>query len=260
MRKLLVSPPPVDLLESNSTSAVAGRTRLTPWVLGASATVTGLMPIAAQAGFMFTPPAGVTEYRLAFVTSTAVAATSSVIGSYNSFVTTAAGLDPSLPSTTWTVIGSTASVNALTNDSCGTTCDSTVPIYLVDGTTKVADSLNGLFGGSITNTISETENGASVGASTYRWTGSNADGTGDAGHELGSFRPQTGVTDFGALAMISVGSLGPTGLFPLYAISGDIVVTTAAPEPMSLSLLAFGGIATVLARGRRRAAARPPAI
>ena len=57
------------------------------------------------------------SYRLAFVTSTGIDATSPVIATYNSFVTAVAGTVPELVAlgTTWAAIGSTTTVHAHDN-------------------------------------------------------------------------------------------------------------------------------------------------
>ncbi len=87
------------------------------------------------------------EYRLAFVTSGTRDATSSDIADYNTFVTNAANAVPALASlgTTWTAIGSTATVDARDNTN---TVPSTVnggsvgvPIFLLNDT-KLVDSNN----------------------------------------------------------------------------------------------------------------------
>ena len=74
-------------------------------------------------------------YRLAFVTSTTTAATSTDIAFYNAFVTGVANTQAELADllTTWSVIGSTAALDA--RDNTGTNPTSTgVPIYRLDDT------------------------------------------------------------------------------------------------------------------------------
>jgi hypothetical protein len=225
-------------------------------VLGASVAVTSAlaMPVIAEAT-PFTPPAGVTDYRLVFITSDATTAESNNILYYNNFATAAAALNPSLPATTWTAIASTAFVDAATNISCGAACDSDVPIYLIDGTTEVAASADALFAGSILHVISEDENGMSQGP--YAWTGSNGNGTADIAAELGSADPVVGANNDSLSGTINVGvTLANTDMESLYAISAEIAVP-AVPEPMSAALLGFGVLATGLAgrfRRRRRSA------
>ena len=228
--------------------------------LGATVAAMCLLGVPGMAlADSFTPPAGVTDYRLAFVTDDTTDATSTTISDYNTFVTDDAANNRSLPATTWTAIASTPStdggVDAATNISCGTLCDETVPIFLVDGTTEVAASTDDLLSpSSIMNVIDEDENGNATQYS-YVWTGSNADGTAATGNELGSSTPVFGNPFYdGGYNMIDLGPDffdGSSDEFPLYAISGEI--SSAVPEPATLSLLAFGGAVLGLLRRRRPA-------
>jgi hypothetical protein len=232
--------------------------------LGASVATACLLglPSAAWAG-AFTPPAGVTHYRLAFVTDTVTSAESTDITDYNTFVTSDAANNSSLPTTTWRAIGSTSGpisftaignaigVDAADNITCGAACDSSVPIFLVDGT-QVAISADAMFSGTIVHTIDEDENGNNLDGS-YVWTGSNPAGTAASGSELGTRIPEFGITGSDESTMLSVGQFDGTVAFPLYAISGEI---SAVPEPASVTLLAFGSAALAFARRCRRR--RPP--
>jgi hypothetical protein len=222
-------------------------TVMPPLAVSVAAVCLLALPGPASAG-SFIPPVGVTSYRLAFVTDDKANGFSTNIASYNSFVTADAANNPSLPSTTWTAIASTASISASSNISCGGACSNLVPIFLIDGT-EVATSADAMFSGAILNTIDETENG--VLSSSYVWTGSNADGSAATGHEMGSTGPVAG-TDSSANFMFDVITGTADASLPLYAISGKISVV---PEPTSLSLLAFGGVVAGLLRkrGRRRA-------
>lgn len=224
-------------------------------------------PGAAMAD-SFTPvaPAGLSpgnHYRLVFLTTDTVDAGSSVIGTYNTLVNTDAGLNSLLPATTWSAIGSTATVNAVTNINC-VGCNSD-PIFLVNGTQVGASSASlfdgGTNAGSQLSPINVTESGA--GLSTYVWTGSNSDGTaadttsGGLG-ALGSSNGQAIVgsaTNFNYGGGINVLRQDTLNSFPLYAISGELTVQ-AVPEPMSASLLLVGGVGTGLLRRLRRR--RPP--
>ena len=204
---------------------------------------------AALADFTFTPPPGVTDYRLMFVTADTISATSTDIATYNAFATAEAALSLTLPATTWSAVASTPSVAAVDNVSCGAVCDANVPIYLVDGTLYAA-SATSLFAGAILSVIGD-QYGNGIGnyydyADWYVWTGSNPDGTPDTGYELGqAYSPEYYGPDFMGY---SWGNDGTTDSFPIFAISGDIGV----PEPMSAALLGVGALAAGLARRGRR--------
>ncbi len=111
-------------------------------------------PTVASAQIV-TTPVGLSpgdQYRLGFVTITKRDASSSNIADYNDFVTTAANSEPDLLAlgATWTAIGSTSTVDA--RDNTGTNPTSTgVPIYLLDGISKIADNNADLWDGSIDN-------------------------------------------------------------------------------------------------------------
>jgi hypothetical protein len=209
---------------------------------------------AALAAPAFVAPAGVSQYRLAFITDYVYGdtdATSTVISTYNLFASSAAGTNPNLPATSWYGIVSTPTESAASNVSCGATCDATVPIFLIDGTTEVAASTDDLFANTIMNLIDEDEIGGPHGLDGYVWTGSTAAGTGEPGEQLGTSAPNTG-WDFFTSDMLSTGFTYPdTSQLPIYAISG-VLTAVATPEPASLVLLAFGGAATGLIRRLRR--------
>ncbi len=122
-------------------------------------------------------------YRLAFVTSTARDATSTNIADYNTFVTLAANAVPALASlgTTWTAIGSTATVAARDNTD---TVPSTVPggslgvpIFLLNDT-KLVDSNDDLWDGSIDVLLNRTELDTAIVAQV--WTGTTSAGLADS--------------------------------------------------------------------------------
>jgi len=122
-------------------------------------------------------------YRLAFVTSTARDATSTNIADYNTHVTLAANAIPALASlgTTWTAIGSTATVAARDNTD---TVPSTVtggslgvPIFLLNDT-KLVDSNDDLWDGSIDVVLNRTELDTAIVAQV--WTGTTQAGVADS--------------------------------------------------------------------------------
>ncbi len=94
----------------------------------------GALPFRTLVAGTLVPPIGLNpgdHYRLAFVTSSLHDAIATSIGTYDSFVTSVANSPGSVlqpMATNWLVIGSTASVNAITH--IGLT---SVPIYGVNG-------------------------------------------------------------------------------------------------------------------------------
>ena len=185
-----------------------------------------------------------------FVTSTTTAATSPDIGYYNSFVTNVAAAVPELLAlgATWTVIGSTSAVSAA--DNIGATNSG---IYRLDGL-EVAAGTAALFATgpptnvSLINPISINQLGDLY--EPLVWTGTLYDGT--PSFPLGGFFPQLGnsfSTDPGWLfALRHSGGLS----FDLYAISSELTVGGAAPEPTTIGLTALGGAFLLLALRRKQ--------
>jgi hypothetical protein len=204
----------------------------------------------AHAGF--TPPTGVASYRLAFEALPFIEATSTDISTYNAYAASQVGQPFSSLPTTWRAIGSTASVSAAQNISCGAICDATVPIYLLDGTTEVATSTDAMFAGEILTPIGIA--GPQNGDYPIAWTGSNSDGSAAVGHELGTAQPEIGAPASASTAMIDSGA-APGNYYGLglYVISGELLNPTSVPEPTSLCLFGLGGIAAALINAVRRA-------
>ncbi len=228
------------------------------------------LPSPAHAAFI--PPAGVADYRLIFATSGTTAAASSAIGTYNTFATTQAALDTSLPSTIWTAVASTDTVSAINNIACTPGC-SNVPIYLVSGT-EVAASSTALFTAATTSLLSginqDQFGNALVGrslTSNYVWTGSTSAGARNIqtigatvfDATLGSPATTSGYGSVGQVngTAIDFGSVSPQlSSARIYAISGVISAGQPVPEPVSASLLTFGAIVTGWI-GRRRGGRKP---
>jgi hypothetical protein len=196
-------------------------------------------PTAAMADFVFTAPAGVTDYRIVFQTAGTTLGTSTNIADYNAFVTSEAALSPTLPSATWTMIGATAAVTAMANVSCGALCDATVPIYDVSGN-LLATSTNAFFANAVMDYINVDQYGTYHSGDEYVWTGTDAYGATQVGYELGSDAPY----------LLNWGPWYNYNSEPVLALSSDI---GTIPEPMSAALLGFGGAVIGLFRvGRRR--------
>ena len=228
-----------------------------------SAAIVGLLglPVVAQATYIPPDLLPGSAYRLMFVTSTTTNAKSSSISTYNSFVTAAAALNPSLPSATWTAIASTSTTSALANvdTACSGGCLSD-PIYLVDGTTLIAANQAALFSGTLLDSsgpstsqgVHLNQNGAGIGNVVEVWTGSNANGSIVAGAALGSASPEEGDPYNTNAFWLAAGNTSNGSSFPLYAISSQLTVPAAAPEPASGAVLLVGVAATGLVRRLRR--------
>ncbi|MFQ5414445.1 MAG: hypothetical protein ACE5E6_08305, partial [Phycisphaerae bacterium] len=121
-------------------------------------------------------------YHLAFVTVGIRDALSSDIADYNQFVNDQAALSCLTGAdmgVAWFAIASTATVNARDNAVVGFTS----PVYLLDGTTRIADGQSDIWNGSIANPLSLDQ---FLETSVFLpWTGSESNGTA-AGTPLGS--------------------------------------------------------------------------
>ena len=133
-------------------------------------------------------PSGVSvggKFRLLFITSTVGNPTSSNIADYNSFVQARAAAGHTEIqdySAGFRAVGSTASVDARDN-TCST--GTGVPIYWLNGS-KAASNYGGFYDGSWDDEFHRRfENGTETNSSIFIWTGSNDDGTGADGNELG---------------------------------------------------------------------------
>jgi hypothetical protein len=222
--------------------------------------IVGAAPTALKASVITIPPglAPGSEYRLVFVTSGTTSATSTSIAYYNAFATAQADENPQLAGlgTTWTAIVSTPSMNAAAN--IGT--DSTTPVYGLNGD-LVASSLDYVFSVFVvSSTISINQLGSPyTGPETCPgvteaclpvWTGSLRDGTeNDPTFTLGGGNPWYGTILETSSNWIEKGNPGGNGFdYPLYAISGDLVVpASTVPEPstfgtITVALVAFAGM------------------
>jgi len=201
-------------------------------------------------------PAGLNpgdQYRLIFVSSNGTArdGTSTNIADYNDFVLGIANAVPGINTlgASWFAILSTAATSAVTNIGTST---SSVGIYLLDGTTKVADGTAGLFGSALLAKVNMDEQG-NIGISKFAFTGSNADGTSSATEPVGASRVIIGNSNFtdGQWLAKSDDPAAHTGEV-YYAISSVLTVPpTPSPEPASLGMAATGAVLILLARRRK---------
>jgi hypothetical protein len=196
-------------------------------------------PVVVPAGL----PAGA-PYRLAFVSNTAETANSTDIADYNAFVTGVANSDPLLASlgTTWSAIVSTSTVDARDNTNTNP-ASLGVPIYNLDGQ-LVATSNVDLWDGTIANAILYDQNGDQPPpGNQVVWTGTQPAGI--AAEPLGIAFPSWGEGNYATRDWVfsSYGTYGADRNFLFYGISG---VLTAVPEPSTLALAAFGGLALLL--------------
>lgn len=217
---------------------------------------------ASHAGSIVTTPPLLQpgdQYQLVFVTADTFSATSTDISTYNVEVTAEAALDPTLAAfdtlndVTWTVIGSTATVNANVN------APSSGSVYTLDGT-MVASSAQSLYSdqcpvsvnmcpGPLFAPIDITQLGTVLVTSV--WTGSLSGGVAAGDPSLGYDYSYLGATadpsdDVTQGCTPDTSSFwadcdyNPSSeLFSLYALSSEITVPTPEPEPVGLMLPAL---------------------
>ncbi|MCF7956172.1 MAG: hypothetical protein K9M75_10245 [Phycisphaerae bacterium] len=173
------------------------------------------------------------QYRLVFVTSATTDATSTDITTYNAFVqglAEAAGLGGGV----WNVIGSTATVDA--RDNTGTNrynaSHVSVPIFLIDGVTKIADNNADLWDGGIDAFIDMTETGTG-GITGWVWTGTDPDGTdtSSVGQMLGGTpNVQVGKVEKTSGYWVRHFNTSATEGYPVYALSEPLTVQANFPS------------------------------
>jgi len=175
-------------------------------------------------------------YRFVFITSTMQGAEPSDITTYNALVqgladaTTAydIGADEGV---TWKVIGSTADVNALDNTSTHWTDESPgSPIFLLDGSTIVANDYKDLWDGEVQHIINITEKG--VVFTHWPFTGTYWDGTKATGHDAsfatlgGGDQIHQGRSDITTEWIWRMWTGDPPATpLPLYAMSEPLIIT-----------------------------------
>jgi hypothetical protein len=206
-------------------------------------------------------PAGLNpgdSYRLAFVTSATITAEFTDINVYNTFVNnlTNGVAELSALSLSWTAIASTSGVDARDNTNTNPGTSTGAPIYLLDGVTMIANDNTDLWDDDIGAPLNIDENGNVV-AATQAWTGSNTDGTGRVGQELGSPLAISGDTNLSNFFWITLTSHPRTTSWRMYAISETITIPGGEPEveisgPGHLALMAIGLVGIGITRRRIR--------
>lgn len=202
----------------------------------------------AEAGIIV--PAGLKAgdtYHLAFVTDGARDAVSTDIAVYNAFVQAEAELSEAVTAgygIKWFAVGSTPTVDARDNAFVS------APVYRLDGY-RIADGYADMWDGNLDAPISRDQFLSSPSQS-YAWTGSWPTGNRDQNHNaLGGTTPWIGrytATD-GRWTIDSSAASG--ALFSMYAVSEELTVPQAVPEPSSWALLALGLAGIGAARFRR---------
>ena len=229
----------------STTDPVNAQTNATS--IGADAITGGPLGLPGPTAGTTNPATGVSWafgdlYQLAFVTSTETnVAGDQGIAHWNAHVNTVASGStmPGVPQTTWWVLASTVDVDARDNAVVS------VPVFLMDGSTPVADDLADMWDGSLTNDIVLDESGTSYSGETEAWTGSNSNGTGVNNRQIGNTlqtsvrtghfppgggnwmanrdRAQTDTKRFLALSQ------------PLELVDGSPDTTAPTPNPMTFS-------------------------
>ena len=173
------------------------------------------------------------SFRLLFVSSTTRNASATDIGTYNSFVQTAAKAGHSAISDSvgdgFAAVASTSAVDARDNAS---TTGAGVPVYWLGGD-KAADGYADFYDGSWDSYSARNESGATVGGTVRVWTGSNDDGTKHASDYLGNTNVQAGSVGTGSDPFTAV-TLANSNGYRLYGLSP--VFTVEAPPEISVEL------------------------
>jgi hypothetical protein len=218
--------------------------------MGASVPLANATPITIPSGL-----APGSTYFLTFVTADTHDALSSDISTYDAFVTAEADLDSTLAGlgTTWQVIGSTATVDAITHVAV------TAPVYNLSGQV-IARGASDMFDGTVEAAIEFSQFGTDLQAGHLRvWTGTDENGAADPSGQLGTAQGMVGFGDQD-FAWLECGGLSfpdSCGQTPFggitdhavenhfYGISGPLTVPVPEASTGSLTLSVFlllGGI------------------
>ncbi len=222
--------------------------------LGLAACMIVATPVHAVATTVVAPPdldAGA-SYRLVFVTSGLMNATSHDIADYNAFVTSQANVSAELAAlaTNWKVLGSTPSVDAKTNSATDPAVAGGVPIYNLRGE-LVASNYADLWDGLLANPINFDQYGTAVSQAVF--TGTSTIGTGIPDRQLGAngYRVQYGVSNAIGSGWTDANDwVGATAALHYYGISDALAIPVPEPEAY-LMMLAGLGLVGFVARRRR---------
>jgi hypothetical protein len=179
------------------------------------------------------------QYRFAFHTSATITAVSADIATYNTWVQGLANTSTAYNITaddgvTWKAIGSTATVDARDNTSTNPTVETGCAIFLLDGSTLVANNYADLWDGEIQHIINLTEQGTEW--AYWPWTGTEIDGTARTGGSSANPLGSTGEVGQGNASVTTewiwrVWTMDPPeNLMPMYALSEPLVIVVDDPN------------------------------
>ena len=249
------------LVEADAGKTITVRVSFTdnanyPESLTSAATVTVLEMVVPEvpADWSLVPSGLVVgdQFRLLFVSSTGRDATSGIIATYNTWIQSLAAAghtDIQRYSSTFTVVGSTAAVDARDNtQTTYTSSDKGVPIYWLNGN-KVADQYEDFYDGDWDDEANrKTEAGTASSDTTIR-TGSDPDGTekgfGAFSLALGKSLATVGIPDSSATGdgpLSSDTNAADSSIYPFYGLSGVFTVVASPPTevPSTWSLIPSG--------------------
>jgi hypothetical protein len=195
-------------------------------------------------------------YRIILYTSSHHDGASTEIDVYNAFVSSVAAGVPELAAlgTTWKVLGSTATVSALSNAGLDP-IDTSTPFYNTRGqwvATGTSGPGIGLYAGDLTShgaPITDEQGNLYI---DLALTGTRPDGL--ASTPLGSDHPTLGAYFLTDSRWTATGNNlnANTVPFSFMAVSGELTVPGGAPEPGSLFLMGAGAVLLAASRLRRR--------